>query len=165
MARLGCVARRPARGLTLTDHTKEYGTLIVTGPNSRALFERLETQADLTAPWLTHQAATVAGRQCTLVRVSFAGELGWEIHAASADIGPLYRAVTDAGAKPFGMYALNALRIEKGYRTWKGDLSTDYTLFEATLSVSSSWTNHRISPASKRCGLSNSAARPDALSP
>ncbi len=120
-------------GLTLTDHTTEYGTLIVTGPNSRALFERLDTQADLTAPWLTHQAATVAGRQCALVRVSFAGELGWEMHAANAEIAHLYKAVTEAGAKPFGMYALNAMRIEKGYRTWKGDLSTDYTLFEGGL--------------------------------
>ena len=120
-------------GLTLTDHTTDYGTLIVTGPNSRALFERLDTQADLTAPWLSHQAATVAGTQCALARVSFAGELGWEIHAANADIAQLYQAVTDAGAKPFGMYALNAMRIEKGYRTWKGDLSTDYTLFEGGL--------------------------------
>ncbi len=120
-------------GKTLTDHTLEYGTLIVTGPNSRALFEQLDTHADLTAPWLTHQPATVAGIDCALARVSFAGELGWEIHAANADIPALYDAVTNAGAKPFGMYALNAMRIEKGYRAWKGDLSTDYTLFEAGL--------------------------------
>ncbi|MCR8826870.1 GcvT family protein [Pseudosulfitobacter koreensis] len=119
--------------LSLTDHTTEYGTLIVTGPNSRALFERLDTQADLAAPWLTHQPARVAGIDCALARVSFAGELGWEIHAANADIAALYAAVTGAGARPFGMYALNALRIEKGYRTWKGDLSTDYTLFEGGL--------------------------------
>ena len=68
-----------------------------------------------------------------LARVSFAGELGWEIHAANADIPALYEAVRNAGATPFGMYALNALRIEKGYRAWKGDLSTDYTLFEGGL--------------------------------
>ena len=42
-------------------------------------------------------------------------------------------AIIAAGATPFGMYALNSLRIEKGYRTWKGDLSTDYTLFEGGL--------------------------------
>ncbi|ASM73723.1 MULTISPECIES: GcvT family protein [Roseobacteraceae] len=120
-------------GLGLTDHTGKYGTLIVTGPNSRALFARLETKADLTAPWLSHQTATVAGIPCALARVSFAGELGWEIHAANADIAALYQAVTGAGAKPFGMYALNAMRIEKGYRAWKGDLSTDYTLFEGGL--------------------------------
>ena len=42
----------------------------------------------------------------------------------------LYDAVISAGAVPFGMYALNSMRIEKGYRAWKGDLSTDYTLLE-----------------------------------
>jgi len=41
--------------------------------------------------------------------------------------------VTEAGAKPFGMWALNSLRLEKGYRAWKGDLSTDYTLFQGGL--------------------------------
>jgi dimethylglycine dehydrogenase len=120
-------------GLSLTDHTREYSTLIVTGPKSRALFEALNTKADLSLGWLSHQGADVAGIKCALARVSFAGELGWEIHAANADIPALYDAVLGAGAKPFGMYALNALRIEKGYRTWKGDLSTDYTLFQGGL--------------------------------
>ena len=68
-----------------------------------------------------------------LVRVSFAGELGWEVHAAMDDIPAIYDAITGAGATPFGMYALNSMRIEKGYRAWKGDLSTDYTLFEGGL--------------------------------
>ena len=126
---------RPARdaGLTLTDHTTEFSTLIVTGPNSRALFEALETKADLSLGWLTHQTAEVAGKPCALARVSFAGELGWEIHAANADIPALYDAVIGAGAKPFGMFALNSMRIEKGYRAWKGDLSTDYSLLEGGL--------------------------------
>jgi dimethylglycine dehydrogenase len=56
--------------------------------------------------------------------------LGWEIHAANANIPALYEAVLGAGATPFGMWALNSLRIEKGYRAWKGDLSTDYSLLE-----------------------------------
>ena len=120
-------------GLTLTDHSTEYGTLIVTGPKSRDLFAALGTEADLTLPWLSIQPATVAGHPCALARVSFAGELGWEIHAANDHIADLYKAVTDAGAKPFGMWALNSLRLEKGYRAWKGDLSTDYTLFQGGL--------------------------------
>jgi dimethylglycine dehydrogenase len=120
-------------GLRLTDHTEDYSTLIVTGPESRALFEAMGTQADLSASWLSIQPAKVAGIECALARVSFAGELGWEIHAAIADIAELYASVLNAGATPFGMYALNAMRIEKGYRAWKGDLSTDYTLLEAGL--------------------------------
>ena len=117
-------------GLSLSDHTTEYSTLIVTGPKARDLFNSIDTQADLAATWLSIQEAKVAGVDCALARVSFAGELGWEIHAANADIPALYEAVLGGGAVPFGMYALNSMRLEKGYRAWKGDLSTDYTLLE-----------------------------------
>ena len=115
--------------VTLEDKTTMYDTLIVCGPKSRDLMASI-SDADLSLGWLTHQKATVAGQSVTLVRVSFAGELGWEIHAGNADVPVIYDAVIGAGAKPFGMYALNSLRIEKGYRAWKGDLSTDYTLLE-----------------------------------
>jgi len=114
------------------DITTTRDTLIVTGPKSRALLSGL-TDADLTLPWLTHQAATVAGQPAHLIRVSFAGELGWEVHALNEHVPAIYDAVLDAGATPFGMYALNSLRMEKGYRAWKGDLSTDYTLLEGGL--------------------------------
>ena len=119
--------------LTLTDRTRDLSTLIVTGPKSRALFERIGTTADLSRPWLSHQSADIAGHPCTLARVSFAGELGWEVHTTFDQIPALYAAILDAGATPFGMFALNSLRIEKGYRAWKGDLSTDYSLLEGGL--------------------------------
>ena len=124
----------PADGsISLSDHTTEFSTLIVSGPESRALFEGLSDDADLSLSWLSVQRATVAGKAATLARVSFAGELGWEVHAKNADIPALYEAITKAGAKPFGMYALDSMRLEKGYRTWKGDLSTDYSLVQADL--------------------------------
>ncbi len=116
----------------LADVTRDFTCQIVTGPKSRDLLAGL-TDADLTRPWLTHQSAQIAGRWAQLVRVSFAGELGWEVHTKIEDTAPVYDAILAAGAKPFGMWALNSLRIEKGYRAWKGDLSTDYTLFEAGL--------------------------------
>ncbi|MFV2034823.1 MAG: glycine cleavage T C-terminal barrel domain-containing protein, partial [Halocynthiibacter sp.] len=118
--------------LTLSDQTGEFGTLIVTGPQSRSLFERI-AKADLSLPWLSHQKATVAGCPAHLARVSFAGELGWEVHCANQHLPAIYAAVLGAGARAFGMYALNSLRIEKGYRAWKGDLSTDYSLLEGGL--------------------------------
>jgi len=121
------------KGLSLTDHTREWGTMIVTGPNTRDLFAGLGTEADLTTGWLSHQDAVVAGTPCRLVRVSFAGELGWEVHCLNENQAALYDAITGAGAKPFGMYALDSLRLEKGYRAWKGDLSTDYSLLEGGL--------------------------------
>jgi dimethylglycine dehydrogenase len=112
--------------------TTERDTLIVTGPKSREILSGI-TDADLQQGWLTHQFARVAGQDAFLIRVSFAGELGWEIHAENEVMPAIYDAVLDAGAKPFGMYALNSLRIEKGYRAWKGDLSTDYSLLEGGL--------------------------------
>ncbi|MDV7143298.1 FAD-dependent oxidoreductase [Tropicimonas sp. TH_r6] len=119
-------------GLALVDRTRELSTLIVTGPKSRVLFAEI-SDGDLARGWLTHQQATVAGKPAMLVRVSFAGELGWEVHASFEDMPAIYDAVLACGAKPFGMFALNSLRIEKGYRSWKGDLSTDYTLLEGGL--------------------------------
>ncbi|MEM8753961.1 MAG: glycine cleavage T C-terminal barrel domain-containing protein, partial [Pseudomonadota bacterium] len=119
-------------GVTLTDRTRDFTTLIVTGPKARDVLSGV-VEADLTLPWLSHQDAKAAGRDCRLFRVSFAGELGWEIHAAFDDMPAIYDAVLTAGATPFGMYALESLRLEKGYRSWKGDLSTDYSLLEAGL--------------------------------
>lgn len=120
------------KGLALKDVTEESTALIVSGPESRQLFSAI-SDADLSLPWLSHQRAIVARKPALLARVSFAGELGWEVHALKADMPEVYAAVLAAGAKPFGMYALNSLRLEKGYRTWKGDLSSDYTLSEAGL--------------------------------
>ncbi|MEM6358402.1 MAG: glycine cleavage T C-terminal barrel domain-containing protein, partial [Pseudomonadota bacterium] len=124
--------RHLAPGLALVDRTEAMSTLLVTGPRSRELLSAM-TDGDLTLPWLSHQAATVAGCSAILARVSFAGELGWEIHAKFDEIPAIWDAVTAGGARPFGMFALNSLRMEKGYRAWKGDLSTDYTLLEGGL--------------------------------
>ncbi|WP_120500318.1 FAD-dependent oxidoreductase [Roseovarius sp. EL26] len=118
--------------VTVRETTTERDTLIVTGPKSREILSGL-TDADLEQGWLTHQFATVAGQKAFLIRVSFAGELGWEVHVEGDAMVPVYDAIIAAGAKPFGMYALNSLRIEKGYRAWKGDLSTDYSLLEGGL--------------------------------
>lgn len=127
------IDRLPVDGsLIFEDWTTRMSTLIVTGPKARNVLSGL-TPGDLTLPWLSMQETTVAGRWAALVRLSFAGELGWEIHAENTDIPAIYDALIAAGATPFGMYALNALRIEKGYRAWKGDLSTDYSMLEAGL--------------------------------
>ncbi len=125
-------ALSPGGSLELWDDTAGTGCLIVTGPKSRALLEKIG-EADLTLPWLSRQVAKVAGRHVLLLRLSFAGELGWEIHADIADMAEIYEAVLAGGAKPFGMYALDRLRLEKGWRAWKQDLSSDYTLLEAGL--------------------------------
>ena len=118
--------------VTVRETTTERDTLIVTGPKSREVLAGI-SDADLEQGWLTHQWATIVGKKVFMIRVSFAGELGWEIHAENDNMPPVYDAVLGAGAKPFGMYALDSLRIEKGYRVWKGDLSTDYSILEGGL--------------------------------
>jgi dimethylglycine dehydrogenase len=131
------------RGLDLRNVSAEFTCQILTGPRSRAILATL-TDADLGQPWLSHQSARVAGHWCQLVRVSFAGELGWEVHSKTADTAAIYEALSAAGRPfgltPFGMYALDSLRLEKGYRTWKGDLSSDYTLLQAGLGRFIDWT-------------------------
>lgn len=129
-------------GLTLRDVTTEWSCQILTGPKSRDILAGL-TDADLSLPWLSHQEATVAGRPCRLARVSFAGELGWELHTRIEDTPAVWDAVMAAGAphglKPFGMWALDSLRLEKGYRAWKQDLSTDYSVLEGGLERFVDW--------------------------
>jgi len=121
---------------TIEDVTDQFSCQILTGPKSRDVLADV-TDADLTSGWLTHQSVQIGETWVQLVRVSFAGELGWEIHSKIEDTVNVYDTLYEAGQKhglkPFGMYALNSLRLEKGYRAWKGDLSTDYSLLEGGL--------------------------------
>ncbi|MDG1282127.1 MAG: FAD-dependent oxidoreductase [Pseudorhodobacter sp.] len=129
-------------GLSLRDETDDWSCQILTGPASRNVLAAV-CGADLKAPWLSWQRAEIAGASVVLMRVSFAGELGWEIHSRRADTPAVYAAVMAAGGplgvRPFGMFALNSLRIEKGYRAWKGDLSTDYTILQGGLERFVDW--------------------------
>jgi len=122
--------------LTLSDLSADWSCQILTGPRSRDILARV-TEADLTLPWLSHQKAEIAGRPCRLIRVSYAGELGWEVHSRTGDTPAIFDALWEAGRdfglRPFGMYALDRLRLEKGYRAWKADLSTDYSALESGL--------------------------------
>ncbi len=129
-------------GISVADHTRDWFTQILTGPNARQILAQV-SDADLTRGWLSWQRARIAGAEVVLMRVSFAGELGWEIHSRVGDTPAVWDAVMAAGAghglRPFGMFALNSLRIEKGYRAWKGDLSTDYTVLQGGLERFVDW--------------------------
>ena len=126
-------------GITVTDRSAEAECLLLTGPKAREILAPL-TDHDLSAPWLSvSEEGTVAGVPAALIRVSFAGELGWEIHCAADEAGPVWDALTKAGATPFGMWALDSLRIEKAYRAWKQDLSTDYGIVQSGLARFVDW--------------------------
>ncbi|MDJ0627655.1 MAG: FAD-dependent oxidoreductase [Rhodobacter sp.] len=126
--------RQAPEGIEISDHTEDAECLLVTGPKARAILETLSNGHDLSKGWLTsNMEGTVAGAPCALLRVSFAGELGWEIHCDPKSAPAIWDALKEQGVTPFGMWALDRLRLEKGYRAWKGDLSTDYSLLEGGL--------------------------------
>jgi len=129
----------PDDGVELNYGTDRTSTLMVMGPKSRELLSRL-SDADLSksaAPWMSLREITVAGVEVTALRVSFVGELGWELHVGDDDVAQLYQALHDEGAdlglRDFGSYALNAMRIEKGYHGWGSEFGVEYTPFDAGL--------------------------------
>ena len=110
----------PGEAVSVTNVTDEYGVLVLTGPQSRDVLASL-TDAGLENKdgftWMTAREITVAGVSARALRVSYVGELGWELHHPMSEIKILYDALLDAGQdhgiRPFGTYALNALRMEK----------------------------------------------------
>ena len=107
--------------VTIRNLTSEWGFLALSGPRSREILASV-TRADLSNrafPWLSAREATVADRPCLLLRVSFTGELGWELHMPLESMEAIYDALCEAGQGKglldIGGHALNALRIEKGY--------------------------------------------------
>lgn len=119
--------------------TARYGTLIVVGPRSRELLARV-TDADLSNaafPWLAVRNIPVGYTEVLAMRVNYVGELGWELHVPiehlAAVHGQLTAAGADLGLAHFGLYAMESLRLEKCYRSWKADLTVEYTPFMASL--------------------------------
>jgi dimethylglycine dehydrogenase len=121
---------RPDEDVTMINRSADWGMLALSGPASRRILSEL-TEADLSNgafPWLSGQEIRVAGIDCYALRVSFVGELGWELHAPLDRIAPLYDALFKAGAAhgltDLGSYAFNGMRMEKAYRA-SGELTTD----------------------------------------
>jgi dimethylglycine dehydrogenase len=98
------------------------------------------TEADLSNaafPWLAAREIEIGYGRCLALRVNYVGELGWELHAPMENLVALYDALWTAGAaqgiRDFGMYAMDSLRLEKGYRGWKSDMTHEYTPLMASL--------------------------------
>lgn len=115
------------------------GALLVMGPASRQLLGALVSD-DISAsarPWMSVAPLEVAGVQTTALRVSYVGELGFELHMPSSDLPRVYEALVSAGEPlglaDFGSWAMDAMRVEKAYHAWGADIGTEYTLFDAGL--------------------------------
>ena len=121
------------------DLTGAMGVLVVAGPKARELLSRV-CDADLSNaafPWLSGREASVGLAPALLLRLNFVGELGWEIHhpieCQNTIFDALMEAGGDLGLAPFGIRAMDSLRIEKSYRMVGAELSIEYAALESGL--------------------------------
>ena len=132
-------SRLDGEDVTIENITDDRGVLVLAGPKSRDVLASL-TDANLTNEsfrWLSGKEIVVAGVTVRALRVNYVGELGWELHPAMEDLPALYEAIWEAGQEhgiaDFGLYAVNSLRIEKGYRGWGAELTNEVTMIDADM--------------------------------
>ncbi len=125
--------------VTINDVSNSYSALGLWGPNARKILEKV-TPNDVSNeafPYFTAQWIDIAGAFVLALRVSYAGELGWELHIPMDQSLPVWDAVWEAGREfdmiPAGMGAFDSLRLEKGYRLWGGDVYTEYDPYQSGL--------------------------------
>ncbi|MEP2027568.1 MAG: FAD-dependent oxidoreductase [Paracoccaceae bacterium] len=129
----------PSGDVTIRDVTEQWGTLSLMGPRARDVLARV-TQADISAdsfPFAQIREFDIAGARTRALRITYVGELGWELHVPLAATGAVFDALMTAGAgdglRPIGYRAIDSLRLEKGYRAWSSDITPNDTPFEAGL--------------------------------
>ena len=125
--------------VVLNDQSAAYGVLGVMGPSARALLSRL-TDADLANgafPFLTAREIDLAYGRALATRITYVGELGWELYIPTDLMAGIYEAIVaegeDFGLRLVGYHALDSLRSEKGYRHWGHDIAGEDTPFQAGL--------------------------------
>ncbi|MFY1710415.1 GcvT family protein [Tritonibacter mobilis] len=119
-------------GTSFESLTQEVCGFNVAGPKSREMLQRMTNVSLDTAsfPFMRSKRLMLAGINVLALRVSFTGDLGWELHCATEDQEKLYIALIDEGrrigAGPVGSRALMSLRVEKGYGSWSREYSPEY---------------------------------------
>ena len=119
--------------------TGAMGVLVVAGPKSRELLSRVcdAGLGNASFPWLSGRNAAIGPAPVKLLRLNFVGELGWEIHhgmeCQNGIFDALMAAGGDLGLKPFGIRAMDSLRVEKSYRMIGAELSIEYAALESGL--------------------------------
>ena len=123
----------------LSDVTERFGTLSLMGPRARDVLAAV-TDADVgnaAFPFGGVREIAVAGHPVRALRVTYVGELGWELHVPIEGTGDVFDALMAAGAphgiRPTGYRAIESLRLEKGYRAWGSDITPNDNPFEAGL--------------------------------
>ena len=129
----------PPDGATITNLTDTHNALMVAGPRSCDVLAAVTDQAldNQSFPWLSTSQIVIAGITVQALRMSFTGELGWELHFPIEHSVAIYEALWAAGEPlgmvNFGLLATESMRMEKNYRAWKHDLHTEFTVLEAGL--------------------------------
>lgn len=133
--------RRQAAGCAVSfeDRTEAEAVIGVMGAASRAVLESLSEDDWRGFPFTATRPVTVAGFRLRATRLSFVGELGWELSIGAANAGAVFDALIDAGARPMGHYALDGCRLEKGFKHWGHDLGPEITPLEAGLGFAIDW--------------------------
>ncbi|HSF64621.1 MAG TPA: FAD-dependent oxidoreductase, partial [Paracoccaceae bacterium] len=133
------IARHLPAGATLRDVTEDWGTLSLMGPRARDVLAAVtaENVSNMAFPFATCREIPIAGHKVRALRITYVGELGWELHVPLAGLADVYDALMAAGAahdiRPVGYRALESLRLEKGYRAWSSDITPNDTPMEAGL--------------------------------
>ncbi len=127
------VKQKGGANVRLKDISDEVGLLALQGPTAQALLQ------PLTATRLDHigyyhfDAGQVAGAQCFISRTGYTGEDGFELYCRDRDTAALWKALTEAGARPIGLGARDTLRLEMGYALYGHDIDDTITPLEAGL--------------------------------
>ena len=137
--------------VTLQKITTQMGVLVLAGPKSRDVLQKL-TDTDLSNhnfKWLSGKSINVGYAQAEALRVNFVGELGWELHhpieMQNYIFDELMRVGSEFNIKPFGIRAMDSMRIEKSYRLIPREMSIEYSALESGL--------HRFVKLDKACGF------------
>ena len=128
--------RRPDEAVCIENVSQRFGAITLQGPRSREVLGRV-TQAPLdnrAFPWLTSRPIAIAGAEARALRLSYAGELGFELHVPAAHLSAVYDALwlagADHGIANYGSFAMNAMRMEKMFKG-ASELTTEVTPPEA----------------------------------
>ena len=139
--------RRACRGrsVEISDITDDWSVLGVMGPHSRDLLQTILNLdlSDESFPFGSMNLVNIRGVPCNALRMSYVGELGWELYVPADQAPSVYEEIVAAGdsfgLRHAGFHAMNSLRLEAGYRHWGHDISDEDTPLEAGLGFAVAW--------------------------
>ena len=119
--------------ITLEDSTSKYAVLAVMGPNSPQILNNCGASTLIELDYFKIGSSHIAGKHIRAARMSYVGELGWEITCKSENAPAIYSALITEGGRPAGIWAQTSMRIEKGYCATGHELDSDISPVEAGL--------------------------------